>query len=553
MNLLETKILNDNKYKHNTAKNTSKHFPVSTREWNNSVYVYNKNALNLIPIASLSATKLIKAYFSLFSSKLEKILRKKKLKLKSRKLSSNRIFIGNSEFKHTNNKILIHLYLFNRQAKSHNLIFREKKLRKKNKINFKKQLLKKIGKLNIKSKRKLKSKENYYEMFMPFFYKKTKDEKKLVKVERLLKKNKKFQKKSKKLLIRNKILLRERKMLLKIVKMQLKKNRFTYNWNYGKVFYKQDAKWYLKVLHYIDKTKNKLKEELKTHTPAEYWFWEWKDELKLENISRTLKQIIILEKHVKKSVYPILERLKVVRLKDKEGRTLKENLKENPKNSLQVKRKKLKSNLYVKNIARYILYSYYKKLENVNKYKLDNIFLRYLKKYLQDLFNKNVELEITMLKRFYLDSNILFESLKLKLTKNRRRIFRYLNKLERKVKVIKKSTRLFLTKMSAKNNNSMYVTKDFFHIKKQLKKSLKYRHVTGFRIEAKGRLTRRHTASRSVTRVKYKGNLYNIDSSKRGLSTVLLKGNLQSNLQYSKLKSKTRIGSFGLKGWVNGN
>ena len=42
-------------------------------------------------------------------------------------------------------------------------------------------------------------------------------------------------------------------------------------------------------------------------------------------------------------------------------------------------------------------------------------------------------------------------------------------------------------------------------------------------------------------------------SSHKKRSTVLLKGNLDSNLQYTKLKSKTNIGSFGIKGWVNGN
>ena len=52
---------------------------------------------------------------------------------------------------------------------------------------------------------------------------------------------------------------------------------------------------------------------------------------------------------------------------------------------------------------------------------------------------------------------------------------------------------------------------------------LKYKDITGFRLEAKGRLTRRYTASRSVTKFRYKGNLLNIDSSYRGLSTVLLK------------------------------
>jgi hypothetical protein len=83
--------------------------------------------------------------------------------------------------------------------------------------------------------------------------------------------------------------------------------------------------------------------------------------------------------------------------------------------------------------------------------------------------------------------------------------------------------------------------------------NLKYKHLTGFRIEANGRLTRRYTASRSVSKVIYKGNLLDLDSTYKGLSSVVLKGNLESNLQYTKLNSSTRIGSFGIKGWVSGN
>jgi hypothetical protein len=92
-----------------------------------------------------------------------------------------------------------------------------------------------------------------------------------------------------------------------------------------------------------------------------------------------------------------------------------------------------------------------------------------------------------------------------------------------------------------KFNNKLY-------LKNFVINNLKYRHVTGFRLEAKGRLTRRYTASRSVSKLRYKGNLMNIDSSYKGLSSVLLKGNLRSNVQFTKLNSKTRIGSFGIKG-----
>jgi hypothetical protein len=84
--------------------------------------------------------------------------------------------------------------------------------------------------------------------------------------------------------------------------------------------------------------------------------------------------------------------------------------------------------------------------------------------------------------------------------------------------------------------------------KKSVLDQINSKYVTGVRLEATGRLNRRHTASRSVSKLRYKGNLINIDSSLNKLSTVTLRNNLRSNLQFSKLNSKTRIGSFGIKG-----
>jgi hypothetical protein len=101
-------------------------------------------------------------------------------------------------------------------------------------------------------------------------------------------------------------------------------------------------------------------------------------------------------------------------------------------------------------------------------------------------------------------------------------------------------------KIEAKKNMSSVFNKELLEY--LVINNLKYRHVTGFRLEAKGRLTRRYTASRSISKLRYKGNLLDIDSSYRGLSSVMLKGNLKSNVQYTKLRSKTRIGSFGIKG-----
>ena len=78
--------------------------------------------------------------------------------------------------------------------------------------------------------------------------------------------------------------------------------------------------------------------------------------------------------------------------------------------------------------------------------------------------------------------------------------------------------------------------------------SIKNKSITGIRIEAAGRLTRRNTAERSIYKLRYKGNLKNMDSSYKGFSSVLFRGHAKSNVQYTKLRSKLRIGSFGLKG-----
>jgi len=85
-------------------------------------------------------------------------------------------------------------------------------------------------------------------------------------------------------------------------------------------------------------------------------------------------------------------------------------------------------------------------------------------------------------------------------------------------------------------------------LEKDVLNSIKYKAVYGVRLEASGRLSKRLTASRSVFKLKYKGGLKNIDSSYKNLSTVMLRGIDKPNVQYTKISSKTRNGSFGLKG-----
>jgi Mitochondrial ribosomal protein (VAR1) len=209
-----------------------------------------------------------------------------------------------------------------------------------------------------------------------------------------------------------------------------------------------------------------------------------------------------------------------------------------------------KSYIYIKT------FFYYRQLLFINRAKYSYTYLKHLKNILAKLFNKNVEFNLVNVKRFYLNSDILSESLTIKLTKNRRKMLRYMKNIKKKVKINKKKILLIkpiLPSLPKKvREESVNLDKKdlafTLNRKSLVFSALKYKDVTGFRLEARGRLTRRYTASRSVTKVRYKGNLLNVDSSHRGLSTVLLKGNLRSNLQFTKLKSKTRIGSFGIKG-----
>jgi ribosomal VAR1-like protein len=351
--------------------------------------------------------KLIKSYFSIYNYVLERKMRKERLLLRLRRLSSNKIFVSNGEFKHTNNNVIITLYLYNRQK--HNYTLRVKKEFLKVFNVYKKRLNKKFSLIRY------------------------------IGIESLNKAN---------------------------------KDKYV-------------------ILKTLNNTQN-----ISAYHPNG---WEGKN-------SKSMSEYII--KFYKKVVEQSFAKLNT--------------------------------------------YLYYKQLIYINNAKYSYVFLQGLKKSLEMIYNKNVEFNLINLKQFYLNSDILSESVTLKITRNRRNILKFLNNLKKKVKIQKKNLLLhvFLKKnkldLKQKFENKLY-------LKNFILNKLKYRHVTGFRLEAKGRLTRRYTASRSVTRVRYKGNLMNIDSSYRGLSSVLLKGNLRSNVQYTKLNSKTRIGSFGIKGWVSGN
>lgn len=170
LNIIKSKlnIINIQK-KQKKNKNVTigyKNFVPVVRDWKDSIYVYNKNTIKLIPVASNYVIKLIKGYFNSFNLKLENKLRKEKLRNKSRKLSTNKIFLSNGEFKHTNDKVSITLYIYNRQK--YNYLYKLKKIyiRLFSKIRFldKLNLIRSIGSSILK---KQKEKKNILEKILP--------------------------------------------------------------------------------------------------------------------------------------------------------------------------------------------------------------------------------------------------------------------------------------------------------------------------------------------------------------------------------------------------
>lgn len=437
--------------------NTLKHFPSSVREWDNSIFVYNKNALPLVPFISKLALKLIKSYFSLYNSELDKKLRTKIIRNKHRKLTSSKIYLSKGEFKHTNNKVIITLYTFNRQKTNYIL-----KLKKR---FLKKILLKKPLKKFLKKSIKINNNLSFFyktSLFHNYNY---------IRPKKIINKTSFLKPRSIKIRIIKKVRIRNMKFLMKKLKnIKMKSILALHKANKNK--------------HYIINVLDKL--------------YKMK---KINGVSRYNKRML---RYIK-TFY-------IWRIRK-----------------------------YLRKIIKYI---YFKRLVYINKSKFNYTYLQYLKNYLQVLFNKNVEFNFINLKNFYLNSDILSESFLLKIKRKRSKLLRLLTNLQQKIKIKRKKFK--------GNTKNIFNKKTKKSLNKYIINNLKYRHITGFRLEVSGRLGKRHTAARSISKFKYKGNLWNIDSSKGCLSSILLKGNLNSNLQYTNLNSKTNIGSFGLKGWVSG-
>lgn len=442
-------------YKKGNEIAQTRHYPPANKEWFNSIYAYNKNTIKLLPVADKVTLKVLKSYFNLYSPKLEKKVRSARIRRRFRRLSTNRILISRPELKHTSSKVVVTLYVYNRE-----------------KIYY----LRKLEKIWA------------FVEFSHYF------------------------------LELKKILGR---YYIKYLEKRLKLDAFEVD-RYIRLFLPRRKKKYLNLISKVYKQKKKLVKTL----------------------------------DIKSNKY-----------KNYEDKYLK--------------------SYFSKCLQREIISSYCKQIILLNKSKFEKAYLLPITGLIKNIYNKEIEFNLVNLKNLYLNSYIFSETL---VTKIRNKKNRVLNVLRASLRMFQLASLDNLTifddmynrkkklqnlkvnylelgkniKTDGINNIKKVYSKKFINNIKSKKlqtvstannvlDSIKNKSITGIRIEAAGRLTRRNVAARSIHKLRYKGNLKNMDSSYKGFSAVLFRGHAKSNVQYTKLKSKLRIGSFGLKGWVSSN
>lgn len=384
-------------------KGVIRHYPPANKEWFNSIYAYNKNTVRLLPVADKVIVNLIRSYFNMYGRFLEKRIKAPRIRTWKRRLSSRKIWVSKAELKHTSDKVIITLYIFNRQSTYY--------------------------------LRKLADISSFKRMFI------------------LINKTKKF---------------------LEIIKKQYS----------------------------------------------------------------TLSNVLLekeLFKGYKKSYFNILVR---------------------------------------KYLKKELLVMYYLQSISFNKLKFTSAYIIPLKSMLESFYGKAVVFNLVALKNYYLNSDILTQILISKTRNRKNRVLKVLKASLINIKTPIINAKLIIREPTKYIGIQNLLVADSINLKKKqdvlskvisknylkhntnkegeenILNSIRNKTVSGIRLEASGRLTKRIIAARAIFKMKYVGTLKNIDASYKGLSSVILRGNLKSNIQHTKLKSKTRIGSFGLKGWI---
>jgi len=435
-------INNEKNIQNNFEKDEHKniiYYPSSSKEWFGNIYSYNKSYLKSLIVYDVIINKLFRSYCNMLQYKI-KIIFKRRRHNKSR-YSANKIYVSRAELKHTNTKLFIIIYTYNKQKSSIERFIR--------KFSTLTKVLKVLAESNIK----------YI----------VKDRNRFISLSK------------------NKTLVSKR------------------------VFERDDEDNLVldehgnPVLVYIVTHWNRFVPLLKNNF---FVFKKWN--MAFFRITHNLLNYLALNIKIRKlykiPTYNIIQLKKLLKVQK-------------------------------------LLFNNIKSL-NFNKSRFNNLVLNWrnlgLISLIQKIYNKKVEIKLVELKSIHLNSDVFSSAIALKLRDRQNKAVKVLRRaIIQMVKIPDLHTLItFDDNIESMNKNNILNT-----IKQQV--------VSGVRFEASGRLTRRLTAMRAVFKYRYVGSLKNIRSSFNNKSSTMLRGHVKSNSQYTIINSKTRNGSFGLKGWVS--
>lgn len=484
------------------AKGDIIHSAPANKEWINSIYAYNKNYIKTLPSVDNVVNNLLSSYFN-----LTPLIKGKKSRINSiiqKRLTLNKVLLSKAEIKHTNDKINLTVYLHNR-----------------NKVTLLENLINLYESLSI---------------YKPFKIKKSKYN----------------------------VSKRPKMQVLGLNIKQSIRNLYTpNNSNLVQISDKQDFSVFdganeIKmssdgetVKSYVYKS-NPLKFAIKSAKPLRRKNLAALSFTPLKSFTKKGVKLINKTRIVKEKIMKLFANTNefIVPVSSTNSSTNRESVGMAYSKILGANyEKKYYSKFLNKYYLSEILYLYYIKALALNNNKFKGWFLKGLIDTISKLYNKKVELNLVNQKYFYLNSDIFVKAIATRVRNRSNNILREMKYALSKVSLPKANGVINSnSKLKPHNINEINI-----RLQSNIYNSLKYKHVNGLRLEAAGRLSRRLTAARSVFKIKSKGNLKNTDIIYNDKSVTMLRNNVKPNIQYTNINSKTRNGSFGLKGWINNN
>lgn len=491
----------------------TRHYPPGAQEWFNSIYTYNKNEIKTLPVADKTLITLLASYFNMNINHkvLNKNTGKKVLRIKRnrfKRLSPRKAFVGRGDLKHTNSKVIITVYRYNIEK-----VLLLKKVRNLLKYMF---LSKSISSL-VYTWSKLKN-DWLVSTNRPYTLKEFTE----ANAETIVRFGK-----------------RPLKIVKNIDKVVTWRGSYIYNhitqadsWlktlkkinNYPQHIRELMDKKIIKNKEILPMFKNKV---LKLVLPYKTGFKKLNDsfvKLVWDNKSELRRSLLLLFFSVDKTSPGVLARLvnMVERMYNKKVEF----------NIIDLNQIHLNSDIFTQAVAL--------KLKN-RKNSLYRVLRASLKRVQVPFMSRIMEKHYEFNKHDLLENKLRNSHINAMFDRTTNADF--LNELL--LKFYPSSEKLEIDFKDKKENIKIPVSLEIY-----LLRTLKNIILRGVRVEAKGRLTKRFTASRSVFKLRWKGGLKNLDSSFKKLSTVMLRNLIKSNVQYSQFSSKNRNGAFGVKGWI---